>query len=370
MEIPDGVKGAISGDDSASDGNRYNAAIITATGAVRYYGTHVGATQDVPGTLQYDGIDITGMVHVDTWTDVSPDANKTGGVVAGTTGADVYQWFRNGTGTGTPATFKVEGITGNVISIESNDGYSYVLTTDGLFFWPNAEEADGSMTVTATYLEGTQGATQLSTWSTRETGSLAFGGGIVLADGSVAAWEGNHTLTTQAVVSSGIRTLFVSQAGLYVLTDAGTLYTAGPAFSTSPGGSAWTQRASGVSSFSAWGVTQGSTHYTGGAYVTATGEVVAFSAVNQAGRAWTTVTKTYPAGVSTSQVFASDGFYLSLATNGDVYAWAGNALAGDLPPELTNSDLPASDLEVWGFHRTGANLFYGGGYIISSPDGC
>lgn len=368
VSITNGVKGSISGDDSsASSGS--NAAVITADGMVRYWGRNVGAAAGSPGTLQYDGSNVTGMQHVDTWTSVASSNNSTGGVVAGSSGGSVYQWYRSGTGTGTPTVVKVNDISGTVLAAESNDGYSYVLTTSGLHYWQNATTGDS---VSATLMSGTAGAVQLSTWSTREN-QFTHGGGLVMPDGTIGTWRDNHDLKKSASAPQGVQSLIVTQTASYALTAGGVLSSEGSAFSTSPGGSGWTERESGVSSFSAWGVYQtagGGTHYTGGAYVSVDGAVVAFGAISNASRAWTTTEKTFPADVSTSKVFGSDGMYLSLATNGDVYAWAGNVFAGDMTPQMKNPGQPASDLEVWGYHRTGAGEFYGGGYIISSPGAC
>lgn len=370
VSIDNGVKGSISGDDSTASSG-FNAAVITADGTVRYWGRNVGATAGSPGTLQSSSSTVTGMQHVDTWTGVEASDNATGGVVAGSTGDAVYQWYRSGTGTGTPSVVKVDGISGTVLAAESNDGFSYVLTSNGLHHWENATTGTS---VNATLMPGTAGAVALSTWSTRENSPIQYGGGIVTSDGSIGIWRNGHTLETPANTPQNVQSLVVTQTGSYALTAGGALYTQGSAFTTSPGGAGWTERAKGVASYSAWGVYQtsgGGTHFSGGAYVSVDGGVVAFGAVSDASRAWATKEKQYPAGVSTSKVFGSDGMYLSLATSGDVYAWAGNVFAaGNMDPEVKNPGQPASDLEVWGYHRTGAANFYGGGYIISSPGDC
>lgn len=251
----------------------------------------------------------------------------------------------------------------------SSNASTPAITTSGLHYWQNATTGDS---VSATLMSGTAGAVQLSTWSTREN-QFTHGGGLVMPHGTIGTWQDNHGLKKPASAPQGVQPLIVTQTASYALTAGGVLSSEGSAFSTSPGGSGWTERESGVSSFSAWGVYQtagGGTHYTGGAYVSVDGAVVAFGAISNASRAWTTTEKTFPADVSTSKVFGSDGMYLSLATNGDVYAWAGNVFAGDMTPQMKNPGQPASDLEVWGYHRTGAGEFYGGGYIISSPGAC
>lgn len=115
--------------------------MLVAGGLVRYWGRNVGAAQNAPGTLQHGGANVANMTFVDAWTSLEDGNNSTGGVATGATGTEVYQWFRTGTGVGDPVVAKVTGISGTVMAAESNDGFSYVLTTAGLYYWGNASAA-------------------------------------------------------------------------------------------------------------------------------------------------------------------------------------------------------------------------------------
>ena len=358
--LVDGVHGAISGDELAASAGR-NAAVLTADGRVRFWGANLGAPVTAPGTLTLGQTVVTGMVFIDTWTSVQAGNTSTGGVAAGAGGGSVRQWARTGTGTGPLTVLAVTGITGDVIAAESNDGYSYVLTSSGLHWWANATSGDQ---VAATLVAGTSGATAISTWSYRRSnGVLVFGGAVLLADGRVSVWNGSHTLAASAGAPADIVEIQAGQSSLYALTGSGGLWTQGAAFTPSPGGAAWTLRATDVTTSNAWSY-EG---YTGGVYATTSRAVVQFFAAQPGNNVWRTEARTIPAGVSLTKVFATDGTYLALASNATVFVWGGNLdNRGRSQPTLLAGVTNATDLNAWGYH---GSSYTGGGYIISSA-GC
>ena len=359
--LVDGVHGAISGDELAGSAGR-NAAVITAGGQVHYWGANVGAPVTAPGTLLFSGTPVTGMVFVDTWTCAQAGNTSTGGIAAGIRPDAVYQWARTGTGAGPLTVVAATGISGTVLAAESNDGYSYVLTSSGLHWWANATSGDR---VTATLIADTAGATAISTWSHRRAnGELVFGGGVLLADGGVSLWSGSHALAPSVGAPADIVEFQAGQASTYALTGSGELWTQGVAFAPSAGGTSWTLRAADVSTSNAWSF-EG---YTGGVYVTTAGAAVQFMAAQPAGGiVFRTEAKTLAAGVSLTKVFSTDGTYFALASNATVYAWGGNLdNAGRSQPVLVAGVTDATDLNAWGFHGPS---YVGGGYVISST-GC
>lgn len=373
--IQNGVTGAISGDQSAASAGA-NVAIVTQDGLVRYWGRNFGvptpSTSTPPATLQYNGANVSGVRFVDTWTSVGATDNSAGGTAAGTAASSVYQWYRNGTGTGTPSVVRITGISGTVRSVEANERFSYALTSNGIYYWSSTAAGSGTpRTLSATGpIADTTGATSMSTWSTRDPGSttVSYGGGVLLANGAARYWAGtssadSHALQTTSGTPSNVASFESVAEALYILTADGELYTQGTAFRTT----SWTRRATGVSTFHAWGYAG----YTGGLYVLSTGELVQFFAARPSGRAWATEARAGSVSESTvTKVFASDGTYLALTSDSRVHAWAGNLdSAGRTQPRLVDTVSNASDLQVWGFHQP-AGDFYGGGYVISSPGPC
>lgn len=210
--------GSISGDQANSSGGS-NAAVLVAGGLVRYWGRNVGAAQNAPGALQHGGANVANMTFVDAWTSLEDGNNSTGGVATGATGTEVYRWFRTGTGVGDPVVAKVTGISGTVIAAESNDGFSYVLTTAGLYYWGNATSGT---TVNATLIGGTAGATAISTFGVRET-SFLHGGAVLFANGTIRQWTNGHTLTTVAGAPTGIAQVEANSGAIIVRTASGDL---------------------------------------------------------------------------------------------------------------------------------------------------
>lgn len=352
--------GSISGDQANSSGGS-NAAVLVAGGLVRYWGRNVGAAQNAPGTLQHGGANVANMTFVDAWTSLEDGNNSTGGVATGATGTEVYQWFRTGTGVGDPVVAKVTGISGTVIAAESNDGFSYVLTTAGLYYWGNATSGT---TVNATLIGGTAGATAISTFGVRET-SFLHGGAVLFANGTIRQWTNGHTLTTVAGAPTGIAQVEANSGAIIVRTASGDLWTSGAALGFSSGGTAWTRRARNVAAFASWAIR----NYVGGLYITSTGTIMQFHASTRipsisVDYAFRAEAKTGDAaGKAVTKVFASDGTYLALSSDGGVYAWGGNLDNGTRGnPKLVPSD-NVIDLNVWGYHPT-AGSYYGGGYVI------
>ncbi|NYF12775.1 hypothetical protein HDC34_001069 [Pseudoclavibacter sp. JAI123] len=352
--------GAISGDQAATGtvSTGSNAAVIVSPGgSVQIWGNNSGTQAPAHSILAVGGTNVSGVRFVDSWTSVQTANAGAGGVAAGATGAAVYQWYRNGTGAGPLTTTPVTGISGNVIDAQSNDGYSYVLTSTGLYWWANT-----GATAAATLIAGTAGATQFSSYAVRET-AYTFGGAVLMANGSVQTWStAAHTLTPRAGFPASIRSIEAGPSAVFALTNDGGLYSSGGAFSSSTGGANWTQRATGVSAFSTWSVS----NYSGGSYINATGAVTQFFAASASGIAYTTAARALASGVQAVKVFASDGTYLALGSDRRVYAWGGNLDSGGatLPAAVTGIS-NAIDLNVWGYHQPSGS-FYGGGYIITS----
>jgi hypothetical protein len=357
--ITDGAAGGISGDQTANSAGS-NVGIVRADKTVAYWGVPFGGSATAPLTLSYGGSTVTGLQNVRTWTSIG-DATA-GGVAVGSDGSSVYQLYSSGTGATTVA--KVTGVTGTVVDIRSTDGYSYVLTSAGLYYWAN----NSSSPAAAQLVPGTSGATQLSAWANRDS-TNSFGGALLLADGSVGTWTGslgtawNGTVTRDETAPANIVNLQARPTANYVLTTEGTLYTSGSAFSNSPGGTAWTSRADDVKTFSGWGYT----NYAGGVYVRTDGTVVQFFAASAVGRVWMTEEKSsFPSGTNVTRVFSSDGTYLALTSDAHVYAWAGNLdNSGRTQPAVVPGVSNAVDLAVWGYHQP-AGLFFGGGYIVTA----
>lgn len=269
----------------------------------------------------------------------------------------MYQFYTSGGSA--PTVLAVNGITGTVLDVQATQGYGYALTTNGLYYWATAT---GTTAPTASLMAGTAGNTI--------TRFSAFGaGGALVKAGQVCTWTapaatgtpltcgtGNPSAVTQIQAFAGNST---QGAILLALTATGDLYARGPAVNST----AWVLYASNVATFDGWGVGGSSTSYTGGVYVTTSGATYQFMSINGNKQGGPSLLTTL-AGKSITQVFASDGTYLALASNGTVYAWGGNLDTGRGDPTLQSAVTNAADLEVWGYHVGGGN-FYGGGYVIT-----
>ncbi|KYH43041.1 hypothetical protein AZH51_06210 [Branchiibius sp. NY16-3462-2] len=355
VAISNGLIGATSGDNAGR-----NTAIVTATGTVAYWGDNFNASRTSPGSLG------SNAKTVSAWT--SSGSNTAGGAYS-TTDGKVYQFYSNGNVT--PTVLPVAGISGTILDVQSTDRYSYALTSSGLYYWANAT---GSVAPTATLVPNTAGALQLSAfggynWQSAPN-NFQYGGAIVKADGTVCTWSQGFTLSCSASSPSPVVKIeagpgLASASGIgapvvWALTASGELYSIGSAFPTTAQQTTWTQRATGVKTFDAWGF-QG---YTGGVYVTNTGSVIQFNAAT--GFAYNISDETsYFGGKNVVQVFSSDGTYLALTADKQVYAWGGNLdNTGGRSHPANQSVANAVDLEVWGYHVNNGN-FYGGGYVIT-----
>lgn len=355
VSITNGLIGATSGDNAGR-----NSAVVTNAGTVAYWGNNFGASQTSPGTLG------SNATNVSVWT--SSGSNTAGGAYS-TTGGMVYQFYSSGNVT--PTVLQVGGIAGSIRQVQSTDRYSYALTSSGLYYWTNAT---GSTAPTATLVPGTAGATQFSAyggynWQSAPN-NFQYGGAIVKSDGTVCTWSQGFSLTCAASSPTGVVKVeagpgLASPSGIsapvvWALTGSGTLYSIGSAFNTSAQQTTWTQRATGVKTFDAWGF-QG---YTGGVYVTTAGTVIQFNAASSFAYNISDESS-YFGGKNVVQVFSSDGTYLALTADKSVYAWGGNLdNSGGRSHPANQSVANAVDLEVWGYHVDGGN-FYGGGYVIT-----
>lgn len=169
------VTGSIMGDQYISgptvpganvNDNGANVAVIDG-GRVRFWGGNIGHPTSAPGTLAHNGADLTGLSFASTFTSelagTSAEAQSTGGVAAGATPSSVHQRYRTGVkGTGTLVVVRVMGINGTVREVRSEDGHSYVRTTDGLYRWANATSGT---TVEAKRIVASSSVTALSTYS-------------------------------------------------------------------------------------------------------------------------------------------------------------------------------------------------------------
>ena len=354
--VTNGLSGAISGDQGSTTSgpsNGSNAAIVTQAGTVSYWGRSLGGTAASPLTLQFGGVNLTGLKTVSTWTSVNT-ANDTAGGVA-TDGASVYQMFSSAVGGPTTVT-KVSGISGTVLDAQATDGYGYALTSNGLYYWP--DNATG--TPRAALLPGSAGATAFSAYSTRSgsgtTGSLTFGGSLLIA-GTVRSWSLGFALTTASNAPTSVVQVVAEPTATWALTGSGDLYGTGSAVGNTIG---WKDFASNIKTFDSWGYNT----YTGGVWVTEDGHVIQF--FSHASTSLSTLDYTqYFAGKNVVQVFASDGGYLALTADKQVYAWAGNNDNGGRTTPAATGINNATDLEVWGLHD---GDYWGGGFIIAGTD--
>lgn len=354
--VTNGLSGGISGDQGSTTSgasNGSNVAIVTQTGTVSYWGRSLGGTAAVPVTLQYAGSTLTGLKEVSTWTSVNAGNNTAGGVA--TDGASVYQLFSAQVGGPTTVT-KVGGITGTVLDVQATDGYGYALTSAGLYYWTN----NGGGTPTATLLSGSAGATAFSAYSTRAgtgtTGPLTFGGSLLIG-GSVRSWSQGFALTTAGNVPTSVVKLVAEPTVTWAQTGSGDLYAIGSAVGNT---ASWKRFATGIKTFDAWGYNS----YTGGVWVTDAGTVVQFFSNRSTTLDQLDYTQ-YLGGRNVVQVFASDGGYLALTADKQVYAWTGNNDNGGRTTPAATGINNAADLEVWGLHD---GDYWGGGFIIAGTD--
>lgn len=353
--VTNGLSGGISGDQGSTTSgasNGSNVAIVTQAGSVAYWGRSLGGSASAPVTLQYPaGTSLTGLKDVSTWTSVNTNNDNAGGVA--TDGTSVYQMFSSAGGT--PTVTKVSGISGTVRDVQATDGYAYALTTNGLYYW--VDNAAG--TPNASLLGGSAGATAFSAYSTRTgtgAGNATYGGSLLIA-GKPSSWSQGFTLSTATNAPTSVVRLVAAPTATWALTGDGDLYGIGTAVNNT---AAWNDFASNIKTFDSWGYNG----YTGGVWVTQDGSTIQFFSHSAATLDRQDYTTSF-GGKNVVQVFSSDGTYLALTADKQVYAWAGNNdNAGKKAPAATGIT-NATDLQVWGLH---ASNFYGGGFIIAGTD--
>lgn len=372
VPINDAVKGSIDGDQySTSDtGAGANAAILTAAGAVRYWGRDLGGTRPAPGTLSYNGQPLTGMTMVDNWTSIQANDNTTGGVVAN--GTTAYQWYRSGSG-GTLQVARVSGFTGTIVGVSSDNGRNYLHTTTGIWAWPTATSGTTVTLRASNHIVTSSSVTAFHTWSRGVlSGTLTYGGAAVY-DSNIALWRNSTTLTTvplpPGVTSAQVEKLVTSDSGLMLMAEGGALYTRGTGTRDA---SSWTLRASNIADFSMWGFST-NTNYVGGVYIDAAGR--AYRMFSSATGGWLAPEVIRVEGSTTPlanvvQSYSSDGTYLLLTADGKVYAVGGNTdNAGRTGAVLVNTGTgTVRDLNVWGHHI--GESYHGGGFVIKGALTC
>ncbi|PWJ26113.1 hypothetical protein ATK17_2257 [Branchiibius hedensis] len=354
--VTNGQAGAISGDQGSTTSgpsNGSNVAILTQTGTVSYWGRSLGGTAAAPLTLQFAGANVTGVKSVSTWTSVNSSNDTAGGVASD--GTSVYQMFSSAVGGPTSVT-KVAGISGTVLDVQGTDGYGYALTTNGLYYWTD----NVAGTPTATLMPGSAGATSFSAYSTRAgsgtSGALTYGGSLLIG-GTVRSWSQGFSLSTATNAPTSVTRLIAEPTVTWALTGSGDLYGIGSAVGNT---TAWKNFASNVKTFDSWGYNG----YTGGVWVTQDGKAIQFFSHGSTTLSTLDYTQ-YFGGKNVVQVFASDGGYLALTADKQVYAWTGNNdNSGRTTPAATGIN-NATDLEVWGLH---SGNYWGGGFIIAGTD--
>ncbi|KYH43042.1 hypothetical protein [Branchiibius sp. NY16-3462-2] len=354
--VTNGLTGAISGDQGSTTSgpsNGSNVAIVTQAGTVAYWGRSLGGSAASPVTLQFGGATLTGLKSVSTWTSVNTGNDTAGGVT--TDGTSVYQLFSPAVGGPTTVT-KVGGISGTVLDVQATDGYGYALTSNGLYYW--VDNATG--TPTATLIAGSAGATAFSAYSTRTgtgtTGPLTFGGSLLIA-GTVRSWSQGFTLSTATNAPTSVVKLVAEPTATWALTGSGDLYGIGSAVGNT---TAWKNFASNIKTFDSWGYNG----YTGGVWITQDGKAIQFFSHGSTTLDTLDYTQ-YFGGKNVVQVFASDGGYLALTADKQVYAWTGNNDNGGRKTPAPTGITNATDLAVWGLH---AGDYWGGGFIIAGTD--
>lgn len=370
VAVTDAVAGAIQGDQAAASAGA-NGAVLTAAGTVRLWGAGTGATAAKPATLQFGGAAVTGAQFLDTWTSTgsgqAATADATGGVAA--SASTVWTWRQQGSSS---TVARVTGLSGVVQGVAAEDGWSYALTSAGVYRWENPTSGT---TVAAALVPGTaftSSGTRMSAWSHRgpSDATLRHGGSAVNGR-SVLAWTvaSNGKLTTAtSTLPTEVGTvahLVATDSGLMVLGTNGTLWSWGTGF----GATSWVQRASGVAVFSLWGYNS----YIGGLWITTTGELRQFFGLRRFESPVIVRTGSIssgPALTGITKVFSSDGTYLALRNDGKVFAWGGNldnpgrAAAG----QIATGRGTTVDLNVWGHHL--GDVYYGGGYVITGDVVC
>lgn len=370
VAVPDAVSGAVWGDQVASGGysTGSNAAILTATGTVRFWGANVGATTGAPATLTHNSATVTGLTMVDTWTSTGLNTNTAGGVAASPSA--VYSWHRDGTGTGAAHVAQVTGLSGTVLAVAAEDGVSYALTTNGVYHWVNP--TSGTTVAARGPISGTAGATELSTWSHRGPANTTLrAGGAVLVGNTVRQWTvSNNNVNTPTsstpAVDGSITKMIHTDSGTMVRSSSGELWSYGAGF----GGDTWVRRVeSGVADFSMWGYI----NYVGGLYQDTTGGVSQFFGARNWYTPVTVRTGNVTNGTAVSNItktFSADGTYLMLRADGTVYAWGGNLDNNGRGPAVAIGTGTGTtvDLNVWGKHISG--IYTGGGYVIKGSIAC
>jgi hypothetical protein len=352
---------------SSPDANIGGNYVVRPDSSIGYWGSATNGTAPGPKTLATSSGPLTAVTKLRAWGSL---AGSSGGMAL--SGSTLYQWGPTGGGA-TPLAKAVTGLSGTIIDFDAHLGSSYVLTTAGLYYWGSYF---GETSVKGP-VAGTAGATELSTWGSEVPGIGS--GGAVIIGGKVYSW-GNTKPPRLALIPgapSGVLKVGSTQSGTIMLTDRGDFWTAGAAYSSSPGGTGARLRISNVADFDTWGAQGAGVAYMGGAAILANGSVVEFDASGQSGSANVFRTQTVAGlhNVTITKVSASDGVYSGLASNGRVYRWTGNLDGGNgaVTAAAQVPNLPSViDWSAWGLHdtRSGNGNFTGGGIAVVGSQTC
>lgn len=327
---------------------------------------------DTAGTLSVSGaaFGIAATQPVAVLSDVATvyvDADpKTGAkLLAVTTSGEVLV---SSTTSGRPQLAPATGYTGTVLDARAFYGAHYLVTTNGIYYGGLAY--GDRVGTTLSLVPGSTGAQAYSFWMGTKSGKVTSGGAFLDASGRMVRFSGVQSAATVTTLSSAppaqIRSLAVSALSILALDVNGRVWGQGTGYSASFA-NVYAQSGIGYSAMSSWSRLFDGNDFFGVTLLGTDG------AVYQAMPGRTLVRVSGLQSVIVTRMFANDGIYQVLASDGSIWSWLGNNdwIGGVRAAQKSPLASPAGDFVAWSWHAAGGatssdpSTFFGWGIALN-----
>lgn len=266
--------------------------------------------------------------------------------------------FYSSTVNATPNFVELTGFTGTILEVKTYDGASFVRTTDGVFYngmnFGAATNSDPFQ-----FLAGSEKATYLTTWAENNAGRRA-GGAFLMPSGDIVWFNSTgQAPVTQLVgkLAAPVRSLGAGNSSLIALDVLGQAWVLGDTFNAKT----FTKLGSGYSEMATW-TRYNDKAYSGVAFIGTDGAV--YEAQGAGGTTFAPTKVKGLDGVVVTRVFASDGIYQVLTSDGQIWSWQGNNNIGIGTATQVQNLGPVQDFVASGYHDDAA-AFYGWGIALT-----
>lgn len=331
-------------------------------GSVVAFGSLTGRWSSQAGTIAEPRVLLASggstITHLASWSDRNDGAGNAathGGALAIAADGTVTRWYKQ-PGSNVSQVTVTGTLGGTVQDIYPTDRGYYIHTSTALY-WVSTSGNNPSLT-NITGNVSTASITQMDVWG--DGISQSSGAWVLTSSGQVYQSTTGSTFTQVSGLpgstSDPIRRIGAHDRYRFVLTESGQLYRQ---YDTS----SWSLVASNVRGFDSWARSNGNDHYSGVSVIGADGSVTVQMWLNGSslGTPYTIPSSTF-GGSAPAQVYAEDGIYSALSSDGKLYGWTGNPDNPNAPSGVTaQGGSTFTDAQIWGWHA-GSSRYYGGGF--------